>query len=575
MLDGLYLFDTRKRLRLPIVSGISTCIHKERAHMLTAEVPAMCGAAVGEYLGMTCIDGRFRLFEIQTADLDDVQSSLYVTGIDAAVTELAGIMVEDVQWKAQTARQAAEKSLSGTAWRLGQVTAEGQTADFSDYFQSAWKIMGMVEERLDAWVIPYFEFENGQITGRKVDVLKKTYPFRGRLIESGLYADDVHIHQKGSPCPMVYGLGAADENGKPLTFADVAWSKAAGDPVDKPRGQLWVGVPEAVEQYPGKGQRIELTGCDDPKRLLEYAWKKAQQAAQPETEASARVTDLEMIAGQEHRMIRLHDQMLVRPRVGADVRAVVVEISRDYIRPDLTKVELGTEDKLPEDIVRKQIKEISEAGVRLGRGAGGAGAAAERNYQLIETMQFDITETQTDLSYVWIELDAVNTTLTMKAEKDELTHAVSRINSAEIRLDGAEANLLLKAESRTVDAQGERIKSAELEIDGLNSTIALKADRIELEGLVTAGQLKSEITALKTAFAANMSITNLDVGNLKFKGYDIGFNHVTVLTDASISVSRSKTLNVQLVDGRGASIRYVTGVSLDTQTADIYYMKYA
>ena len=63
----LYLFDSRMRMRETILKGISECIHDEGAHTLTAEIPASHKACVGEFVGLRCVDGRFRAFEITNA----------------------------------------------------------------------------------------------------------------------------------------------------------------------------------------------------------------------------------------------------------------------------------------------------------------------------------------------------------------------------------------------------------------------------------------------------------------------------------------------------------------------------
>src|SRR5690625_5680278 len=56
------------------------------------------------------------------------------------------------------------------------------------------------------------------------------------------------------PKTALYGRGASLETegggfSRLLTFEDVEWSVANGDPVDKPKGQKWVGDMDALQHY--------------------------------------------------------------------------------------------------------------------------------------------------------------------------------------------------------------------------------------------------------------------------------------------------------------------------------------
>ena len=58
--------------------------------------------------------------------------------------------------------------------------------------------------------------------------------------------------------------------GRRITFADVEWSKANGDPLDKPKGQEWLEDPDATKQlgFSDGHMRIGLEvfeDVDDPK----------------------------------------------------------------------------------------------------------------------------------------------------------------------------------------------------------------------------------------------------------------------------------------------------------------------
>lgn len=58
----LYVLDPMRRVRRILMGTASQLVHKERDFELIAEIPMSAKAVPGEYLGMACVDGRFRLF---------------------------------------------------------------------------------------------------------------------------------------------------------------------------------------------------------------------------------------------------------------------------------------------------------------------------------------------------------------------------------------------------------------------------------------------------------------------------------------------------------------------------------
>ena len=58
------------------------------------------------------------------------------------------------------------------------------------------------------------------------------------------------VMPQGDIYTAAYGYGQYDENGVATTFADIEWSTANGDPVDKPAGQTYVSLgPSVVQQF--------------------------------------------------------------------------------------------------------------------------------------------------------------------------------------------------------------------------------------------------------------------------------------------------------------------------------------
>ena len=82
-----------------------------------------------------------------------------------------------------------------------------------------------------------------------------------------------------------------------INFADIEWSKANGDPCDKPKGQEYVEWKESTELYgysDGK-PRIGIVNFDnekDPAQLLKETWAQLQQVGVPLVQFQATVGDV-------------------------------------------------------------------------------------------------------------------------------------------------------------------------------------------------------------------------------------------------------------------------------------------
>lgn len=465
VIDSIYLLDPKRNIITPIISGISELIHAEAAYTLTAEIPDRYGAKNGDYIGFTGVDGQFLVFEIDTTETDDDTRTTYHTCTDVGAAELSGMVCPPIRMKAATAREAVEAALAGSGWTVGTDESSGDELEIDLPYTTRWKALAGFAHDYGLRIIPRCTIEDdGSITG-VVDILQRFSKFRGIFVEKDMDASGVTITFSGAPRPAVYPIGAEDADGNQLTIADVEWSRANGDPADKPKGQKWIGVAEAVAQYPGKEQIIEYTNCDDANRLIWLGWKKARRAAQGEIRASATVSDMELAAGQTWKKIRLYDLAGVKTKSGIYAEKTIIEIERDYIRPDRTKVTLGEEDEPPEDI-RRQAADAAETAKSAARGGGGAGAAAERNYLLLEANDVRVSGMETEISSMYIELDAVNNALTLKADLSHLEETNAVLNETMIRMDSAEAEILERATVTEVDQIRERVSSAELILNG-------------------------------------------------------------------------------------------------------------
>lgn len=497
--DAVYLLNERKEIRRVMIWGVHTLIHDEATYELDAEIASEYEPKPGEYLGFFDIDDVLRLFEIDTAERDEKLNITSVTATDAAIAELAHLIVPEIRLTGATAQQAAQAALAGSGWQTGTVTAEG-TSDLNAYRETRWKTLRDIAVQYQARVRPRFETDRGVITGRIVDVTRRENVFRGRIFEGSGQAQ-IYVTKSGAPVTRMYGIGTPTGTEDPPTcvdFAEIAWSKANGDPADKPAGQAYIEDRDAIAAY-GDAREGVFTdkNISDPETLLEKTWEALQKRKQPRITGSATAADMEHLPGHEHQAVRLYDRVWIRTRSGEDVPATVVNVKRNYLQRGLTKITLGEE--ADESGLVKKIAAISR---ETGRLSGSSSAASNR----------------------YIE-----------------TKKLIQLNAETIQLN-----------ARLIEANAEEIR--------------LKADLIELDGLVTAAQLRAEFANFESSiaqslFVSNLSATNLDVGNITFKTLGLSAKSATFLTSGT-------TLQLTATGG------VLTGAELSKRTGTIYYVSW-
>lgn len=492
----IYVFDTRKRVRRVLTSGVAELIHSEADWMLQAQIPTSVQVEPGEFLGFVCVDGAFRLFCIDTSEDSERDGLTSISATDAGVEELAGMVVRSAQAENVGARDAFAAILAETGWTLGTVTATERTGSVDVYYQTAWKAILDAQNTFDARLVVRYEMENNAITGRVLDVLAKESTFRGRIFDSARDTDNIYTTRENVPVTMLFGIGKAvstGDNPQKLTFADIAWSRANGDPADKPAGQDWISDPEAVAKY---GQRQDVYSNqyqDDPEKLLRETWEELQKRCKPSMTITANVQDMEMTEGFGHQQVRLWDTAAIVKRNGTALESTIINIERDYVTPWLTKITLGNEEHAS---IAQQMANNQKALEQLSNRVGGHGAGIDENKEFIVKDQ---------------ELILLHT--------QQLDEQGTKLNEASITLNNAV--ITLEAHQKTLDENGERISFAEVAIDGLDAEIQLKvgkngviaainltpeeatiqAKRINLDGYVTSGQLSTELADIRTTIA--------------------------------------------------------------------------
>lgn len=338
--------------------GVSEAVelrHTEEQFTLFAKLPLSVQLAAGNGIGFTCVDGRYRIFEITKREIVEPDGVWEVTAIDKAVRELMDEPIEEQRARNISIYTYAGRLIQNTRFTLGTVTSLA-SATTSAYYESVWSALEGAADAYNVNIIPYYTFTNGLVTGRYIDITDTLGADRGRLFEFGDDMTGVRVtYDDSNVKTALYGRGRGVEieseegdvsYGRRLTFADVVWSTSSGDPVNKPLNQEWVADPAAQAAFGRDGRNrfgfAVFEDCTDAEQLLQLTWQQLQKQKDPAISISASIVDTERLMGHSHEAVRLGDPVLVRiPAKKLDIRANISAIVRDYIHPEQTQLTIS------------------------------------------------------------------------------------------------------------------------------------------------------------------------------------------------------------------------------------------
>lgn len=566
-----WLFGEDGKMRQP-VRQVVELVHSEADGMLTAEMPAWYKPKAGECLGFLCVDGRYRLFEISTVDELDERGTAEIQARDAAWAELEGTVAEQVELKNKTAEAALRALLAGTDWTIGTV-AEGSVGEIADaFFEPVEEAMVRIADTAKVELKPHYEYTNGEITRKVVDMEPQEPVYRGRII-SAKTASGIVLTQEGTPKTRVYPAGGyvgQGDNRQRLTITDLSWTTAGGKPANKPSGQAFLEMP-GTEGKAGRAYVYEDMGITDAEELAKAAWDDLQEKSQTERSGTANAADISYLPGYDHLIVRVGDLAGLRSRSGEVLAERIANVRRDYVRPDRTVLEFGQREN--KDWIQKKLQETA----KTARGAGGSAAAAAAEvedlgaelYRAVEQLVELEGSVETQLNKVYIDLDAVNARIDLKASSQTVSELGERVSGAELGLDALNAEVMLRAYASDLDTLENEVY---LRMNALDSEIELKADKITLSGYVTASQLSAEIAAINkffagTATATSLQATLLHVGSrLTYGQNTLSKSQRTTVDNVTLPTLNFGTINYKGSDGNNYSARVCTGYTQGTVT---------
>lgn len=210
------------------------------------------------------------------------------------------------------------------------------------------------------------QFKNNKVVQKIIHVYKKLGSDTGRRVVYKHNTSDMEIlENKSGIYTALSGRGKGEEKideegestggfGRKIQFTDVVWSKANGDPLDKPKGVNFLEDLEATKRYGFKDGRarlgiIEFSECEDPAELLELTYNALKLASRPQSQVKATM----QVTGN----LFLGDYVnVVRKDIGLTYKARAIEIKRNLLNGKLSDVVLGDHFFTSADKQRQELK---------------------------------------------------------------------------------------------------------------------------------------------------------------------------------------------------------------------------
>ncbi|WP_462271061.1 phage tail protein [Ligilactobacillus agilis] len=323
------------------------------ANQLTFSV--MTNSRIDTAIQYVCIPAprgdAFLMFKLisETVKNDRVE----YTAVESAYDELkAYSYIKDMRPSSKTAGQMLEQAIQGTRWSLGYIADTNQSSTSFYYITVLEAIQKIVELfNVELTFDVNIDKKTNVISSRRINLYTQQGERTGKRFEYG--SNLLEVTREQSSENLITALvgrgkgeevsqgedGSPDGYGRRITFTDVEWKKADGNPTDKPRGQEYVEDKDATALYGfSDGRpRIGLTTFEDitdPQELLKATWASLQIAKRPQVAFKASVLDVgDLGLGDTVAIIR-HD-------LGIEYFTRVYKVEYDLLNKANNTIELG------------------------------------------------------------------------------------------------------------------------------------------------------------------------------------------------------------------------------------------
>ena len=365
----IYIFDKKQKINKVFTNEDLTAGHLDfklnTATTFEFSVPANKALPSGsKYVAVPHPLDDSKFVFLRLTERVDKTDTIDYSAYELAYQELQSYgYISDKRPKDADALTLMKTALNGTNWELNKVNVAGK-ASTSFYYVDHLTAISSVVDLLGGEIVFYVEIQGNTISGRYMDYLARQGEDTSKVFSKGSNLLTVERQTDMSSVytailPRGKGVqvsGQDDEEtpdgyGRRLNIADVEWKKSNGKPLDKAKGSLILGDPDANKEWGHiDGQyRLLLQNYDDVDNvnvLINSAYKTLKSVNHPQIQYSATVAD---VGG-----LSLGDTVLImHGERNLSYKTRVFEVNYDLLAPDQTEISLG--DDLTENSIASQV----------------------------------------------------------------------------------------------------------------------------------------------------------------------------------------------------------------------------
>lgn len=362
----IYLFDNEERL-LKVVrrNAIKSALQKYAlttdnyvSDRLTVEMKALNDDEFEkvEYMAIQSMEDTHLFHYFYIAQKSTKGEISTFTGVQSGIEELRKTPVFDKRPKNTPAKPVINELLQGTNWQARYI-ADTTNHSTNFYYTS---VFDALKKLCKVWGLEmqfFVEMNSNGLGARYIDFKKKIGEAVGKRVVYGHNALEILKEvERTNIFTALIGRGkgeqisSAEESGKggdgygrKITFEDVVWSKAKGDPLDKPKGQKYLEIPEMTRTYGIKNSdgtmrpKIGFTDFneeEDPNELIKLTYQTLINSARPQLTLKTSSVYLRGVKiGDTIRVVR-HDKKL-------DYDTRIFEITFNRLNDQSSDIKLG------------------------------------------------------------------------------------------------------------------------------------------------------------------------------------------------------------------------------------------
>lgn len=362
----IYLFDKDEKLikivRKPAIKKalqkFSLTTENYISDRLTVEMKALKDDELAklEYMAIQSIDDTHKFHYFYIAQGNTKGDITTLIGVQSGIEELRKTVVYDKRPTDQRARPVIEWLLTGTNWSP-RFIAETNPKSTNFYYISTFDALKKVCKVWGLEMQFFVEMNGAQIGARYIDFKRKIGEAVGKRVVYGHNALEILQEvEKTNLYTALVGRGKgeqvssaedtgkdADGYGRKINFEEIVWSKAKGDPLDKPLGQKYLEIPEMTAKYgikqPDGKMRpkigfVEFSEEEDKNELIKQTYEALIEASRPKLTLKTTTVYLKGARiGDTIRVVR-HDRHL-------DYDTRIFEITFNRLNDESSDVKLG------------------------------------------------------------------------------------------------------------------------------------------------------------------------------------------------------------------------------------------